>query len=148
MPAVLSTDFEAARCGQLPRIALWRAIEDGPRRAAGSRGVAEDQAVVGLIRPGHGDFEPFVVGNLPDAEGHWLILRQGGMTPGRELADSRQPRTRPNHFALATSFWNRGFLRSGSKFGSIVSQPGERMYGIFNSGSSLSRAFSGSSTRI
>ena len=30
------------------------------------------------------------------------------------------------HFAAATSFWNRGFLRSGSKLGSILSQPGER----------------------
>jgi hypothetical protein len=50
--AVLSTAFEAARCGHLPRIALPLAIEDGPRRAAG-RGIAEDQAIVGLIWPAH-----------------------------------------------------------------------------------------------
>ncbi len=31
-----------------------------------------------------------------------------------------------NHFAPATSFWNLGSLRSGSKLGSILSQPGER----------------------
>jgi hypothetical protein len=53
-----------------------------------------------------------------------------------------------DHFAPATSFWNRGFLRSASKLGSIFSQPGERMYGIFNSGSSWSSAFSGSPTRM
>ncbi len=49
-PAVLSTAFEAARRGHLPRIVLPLAIEDDPRRAAG-RGIAEDQAVVGLVRP-------------------------------------------------------------------------------------------------
>jgi hypothetical protein len=31
-----------------------------------------------------------------------------------------------NHFAPATSFWNLGFFRSGSKLESILSQPGER----------------------
>jgi hypothetical protein len=31
-----------------------------------------------------------------------------------------------NHFAPATSFWNLGFLRSGSKMGSILCHPGER----------------------
>src|SRR5262249_38764782 len=30
------------------------------------------------------------------------------------------------HCAPATSLWKRGFLRSGSKLGSILSQPGER----------------------
>ncbi len=73
-PAVLSTAFEAARCGHLPRLALPLAMEDGPRRAAG-RGIAEDKVVVGLIRPEHRDFDYFVVGDLPDADGHWLILR-------------------------------------------------------------------------
>ena len=33
-------------------------------------------------------------------------------------------------------------MRSGSKLGSILSQPGERKYGIFRSGSSWSSAFS------
>ena len=33
---------------------------------------------------------------------------------------------RRDYFAPATSFWNLGFLRSGSKLGSILSQPGER----------------------
>jgi len=41
-----------------------------------------------------------------------------------------------DYFPPATSFWNLGFLRSGSKLGSILSQPGERSEGIFNSGSS------------
>ena len=40
---------------------------------------------------------------------------------------------RQRHLPPATSFWNRGFLRSGSKLGSIFSQPGERKYGIFSS---------------
>jgi hypothetical protein len=31
-----------------------------------------------------------------------------------------------DHFPPTTSFWNLGFLRSGSKLGSILSQPGER----------------------
>ena len=53
-----------------------------------------------------------------------------------------------SHFAPATSFSNRGFLRSGSKLGSIFSQPGERKSGIFSSGSSWSSAFSGSPTRM
>ena len=69
-----STAFEAAHRGHLPRIALALAIEDGQRSAAG-RGIAEDQAVVGLIRPKHRDFDYLVVGDLPDVEGHWLILR-------------------------------------------------------------------------
>jgi hypothetical protein len=50
--------------------ALPLAIEDGPGRAAGC-GIAEDQAVVGLVRSGHRDFHHFVIGDLPDAEGHW-----------------------------------------------------------------------------
>ena len=31
-----------------------------------------------------------------------------------------------HHVPAFTSFWNRGFFRSGSKVGSILSQPGER----------------------
>ena len=50
-----------------------------------------------------------------------------------ELTILRRPEF---YFRPATSFWNRGFLRSASKSGSIVSQPGERMYGILSSGSS------------
>lgn len=50
--AVLSTAVEAARSDHLPRIALPLAIEDRPRHAA-SGGIAEDQAVVGLVWPGH-----------------------------------------------------------------------------------------------
>jgi len=53
MSAVLSTAFEAARCDHLPRIALPLAIEDGPSRRAAGGSISEDQAVVGLIRPGH-----------------------------------------------------------------------------------------------
>ena len=52
----------------------------------------------------------------------------------------------PYHFP-ATSLSNRGFPRSGSKLGSIFSQPGERKYGIFKSGSRFSSAFSGSPPR-
>jgi hypothetical protein len=53
----------------------------------------------------------------------------------------------PTAYFPATSFWNRGFLRSGSKLGSIFSHPGDSQYGIFKSGSSWSSAFSGSPTR-
>ena len=53
----------------------------------------------------------------------------------------------PIHFP-ATSLWKRTFLRRGSKVGSIFSQPGERKYGIFSSGSSWSSAFSGSPTSM
>jgi hypothetical protein len=55
-PAVLSAAVEAAHCDHLPRIALPLAIENRPRRAA-SRGIAKDQAVVGLVRPRHRDFD-------------------------------------------------------------------------------------------
>jgi hypothetical protein len=51
-PAVLSTAFEATCCGHLPHIALPLTLEHGPCLAAGS-GIAEDQAVVGLVRPRH-----------------------------------------------------------------------------------------------
>jgi hypothetical protein len=48
--------------------------------------------------------------------------------PSREATPEATPRAPPelHHFPLATSFWNFGFLRSGSKLGSILSQPGER----------------------
>ena len=61
-----------------------------------------------------------------------------GVTPGVHLTDPARAERRENlvwskprtghegHFALPTSFWNRGFFRSGSKLGSIFSQPGER----------------------
>lgn len=45
-----------------------------------------------------------------------------------------------------TSRSKRGLPLSGSKFGSIFSQPGEREYGILSRGSSWSSAFSGSPT--
>lgn len=41
-----------------------------------------------------------------------------------------------NFYELCDNARNRRFLRSGSKLGSILSQPGERRYGIFRSGSS------------
>lgn len=69
MPAVLSAALQAARCGYLPGISLPVAIEDGPDRAAGS-GIAEGQAVVRLILPGHQDFDHFMVWDAPDADGN------------------------------------------------------------------------------
>ena len=48
----------------------------------------------------------------------------------------------------ATSAWNRGCFRIGSKPGSICSHPRERWYGIFSSGSSRSNAFSYSPVRV
>ena len=44
-----------------------------------------------------------------------VCQRRGEVTP--ELSHQAVP---------ANSFWNRGFLRSGSNVGSILSQPGER----------------------
>jgi hypothetical protein len=41
-----------------------------------------------------------------------------------------------DYFPPATSFWNLGFLRSGSKVGSIPGQPGESQVGIFRNASS------------
>ena len=52
------------------------------------------------------------------------------------------------HAAPSTSFLNRGLLLSGSKVGSILSHPGDRLYGIRSSGSSRSSAFSGSPTSM
>jgi hypothetical protein len=53
-----------------------------------------------------------------------------------------------DHFAPAASFRNRGFVRSGSKLGSMRSQPGERKYGISSNGPRTSSAFLGSPTRM
>jgi hypothetical protein len=50
------------------------------------------------------------------------------LEPFRRLAPrssaSARRSVRPGYFPLATSFWNLGLLRSGSKLGSILSQPG------------------------
>jgi hypothetical protein len=46
----------------------------------------------------------------------------------------------------ATSRSKRGLPRSGAKFGSILSQPGDNKYGILSNGSSWSSACSGSAT--
>lgn len=55
-PPVLLAAVEAAHCDHLPRVTLPLAVENRPRRAA-SRGFAKDQAVVGLVRPRHRDFD-------------------------------------------------------------------------------------------
>ena len=58
-----------------------------------------------------------------------------GTEAGAERASS--------HFAPATSFWKRGFLRSESKVGSIVSHARETRKGTRSTCSRVSTAFSG-----
>jgi hypothetical protein len=66
------------------------------------------------------------------------VAVQLGVARAIDLAHSPDPQWREDfergesgscrecHFGAATSFWKRGLLRSGSKLGSIFSQPGER----------------------
>lgn len=45
--------------------------------------------------------------------------------PNSTTSSSDRRVTPQHHFGVAMSLWNRGFFRSGSKFGSIPSQAGE-----------------------
>ena len=59
----------------------------------------------------------------------WLLSQSSRLEPFRGMAAAgRGPSGRrvADYLPPATSLWNRGFLRSGSKLGSILSQPGER----------------------
>ena len=103
---------------------LRLSLEPGERlRVAGDRGgqnLDRDVAVelrvpspVDLAHPARAERGQNLVGPESSARGEGHRLAE--ITP-RLLA----------YFAPAISFWNRGFLRSGSKLGSISSQPGER----------------------
>jgi hypothetical protein len=81
-----------------------------------------------------------------------------GITGGKLLLDNRLAGAtgllrggfppRNDYEVPETIAWKRGYFRSGSKVGSIRSQPGVRKYGILSNGSIRSSAFSGSPARM
>lgn len=95
--------------------------------SCGPTGIPEDQAVVGLIRTGHRNLDHFVVGDLPDAEGHWLILRQGGggiydCLPGPHIS-------RPHWSQGPTSWADHWISRAEFPKGASEARPPQRSNG-------------------